>query len=185
MRLLKHSFSSNQALIADLYLQYGPALLMYIRRNVASKEDAEDLFLEVFQAALESDVLRNLSERQQKSWLWSVAHNKIVDHHRLARRRPVAPLEEAAETCEEDTHALPELFTLRHEAQDVLRAHIATLNEQQQKILSLRFAHGLHSSEIARLLNKSDSAIRVMLSRTLQLLRNKYQEHGEEKHNES
>jgi RNA polymerase sigma factor (sigma-70 family) len=181
MQLLKHSSLSNHSLIAELYLQYGPALLMYIRRYVPSREDAEDLLLEVFLAALESDILSSLDERRQKSWLWSVAHNKVIDLRRRSKRRPAAPLEEVEEALYDDDLLTPEAVTLRHETHDVLRAHVSSLSEQQQKILSLRFAHGLHCSEIARLLNKSDSAIRVMLSRTLNLLRNTYKESGEEK----
>jgi RNA polymerase sigma factor (sigma-70 family) len=182
MHLLKHASLSNDSPIAELYLQYGPALLMYIRRYVSSREDAEDVLLEVFLAALESNSLSSLDEQRRKSWLWSVAHNKVIDHHRRFKRRPAAPLEEAEEALYEDDWLAPEAITLRRETDAVLRAHISSLGEQQQKILSLRFAHGLHCSEIATLLNKSDSAIRQMLSRTLNLLRKSYKESGKEKY---
>ena len=182
MQLLKHSSLSNNSPVAELYLQYGPSLLMYIRRYVTSREDAEDMLLEVFLAALESNSLNSLDERRQKSWLWSVARNKVIDHYRRSKRRPVAPLEEAEEALYEEDWLAPEAITLRHEIDNVLRAHISSLGEQQQKILSLRFAHGLHCSEIATLLNKSDTAIRQMLSRTLNLLRNAYKESGKEKY---
>jgi len=180
--LLKHSSLSNHSLIAELYLQYGPPLLMYIRRYVPSREDAEDVLLEVFLAALESDSLSSLDERRQKSWLWSVAQNKAIDNHRRFKRRPAAPLEEAEEALYEEDWLAPEAITLRHETQDVLRAYVSSLGEQQQKVLILRFAHGLHCSEIATLLNKSDSAIRQMLSRTLSHLRDAYKESGKEKY---
>jgi RNA polymerase sigma factor (sigma-70 family) len=182
MQLLKHSSLPNHSPVAELYLQYGPALLMYIRRYIPLQEDAEDVLLEVFLAALESDSLSGLDARRQKSWLWSVAHNKVIDHYRRFKRRPATPLEEAEEALYDDDQFAPEAVTLRHETQDVLRTHISSLGEQQQKILSLRFAHGLHSSEIATLLNKSDAAIRQMLSRTLNFLRDAYQESGKEKY---
>ncbi|MBA2395904.1 MAG: sigma-70 family RNA polymerase sigma factor [Ktedonobacteraceae bacterium] len=181
--MLKHPSLSDQSLIADLYLHYGPALLTYIRREVSAPEDAEDVLLEVFLFALESTTLRSLNERQQKSWLWSVAHNKLIDQYRRSKHRQVAQLDDVEDMLYDDDHLAPEAMILRHEAQDVLRTHVSSLPELQQQILSLRFAHGLNCSEIARLLNKNDSTIRMMFSRTLNLLRNIYKESEGEKHN--
>jgi DNA-directed RNA polymerase specialized sigma24 family protein len=38
---------------------------------------------------------------------------------------------------------------------------------QQQQILRMRFGHGLRCTEIARKLDKSESAVRMTLARTL------------------
>ena len=167
--MLKHpSLSkSNQSFIADLYLHYGPALLEYLHRHVSSREDAEDLLLEVFLAAIESDTLHSFDERQQKSWLWSVARNKVIDLYRRSKHRHVAPFAVVEETLYEDDLLSPETMIVRQEARNVLHARVSSLSEQQQQILSLRFAQGLHCSEIAKLLNKRDSTIRTMLSRTV------------------
>ena len=138
--MLKHpSLSkSNQSFIADLYLHYGPALLEYLRRHVSSREDAEDLLLEVFLAAIESDALHRFDERQQKSWLWSVARNKVIDLYRRAKHRHAAPLADVEETLYEDDLLSPETMLVRQEAREGLRARVSSLNEQQQQILSLR-----------------------------------------------
>jgi RNA polymerase sigma factor (sigma-70 family) len=182
MELLKRPSLSNPSLIANLYLHYGPALLVYLRQHVSSQEDAEDLLLEVFLAAIESDTLHSFDERLQKSWLWSVAHNKVIDLYRRSKHRQAAPLADVEETLYEDDLLAPETVILRQEVRDVLRARISSLTEQQQQILSLRFAQGLRCSQIAKLLNKRDSTIRTMLSRILNLLRNNYKESSEEKY---
>lgn len=49
----------------------------------------------------------------------------------------------------------------------------------QQQVLRLRFEEGLPSAEIAALLGKQDSAVRKLLSRTLNALRSLYQEKEE------
>ena len=61
--------------IADLYEKYWLTLLVYVRQIVPLLEDAEDVLVEVFLAALESDILVSLEERQQLSWLRRVAYN--------------------------------------------------------------------------------------------------------------
>jgi RNA polymerase sigma-70 factor (ECF subfamily) len=180
-QLLQRPSLSNHSLIAGLYLQYGPTLQTYICRYTSSWEDAEDVLVEVFLAALENNTLHNLDERQQKSWLWSVARHKVVDQYRRSKHRQAARLGDVEETLYDDDQLVPEAVTLRQEAQDVLLTHVSSLPEQQQQILSLRFAHGLHCSEIAKRLNKKDSAIRMMLSRTLNLLRSTYKEGSGEK----
>ncbi len=179
----KHLATFNHSLVADLYQRYAPTLLMYICRQVPLREDAEDILLEVFQAAAESEILSSLDESRQRSWLWTVAHNKATDHHRRLRRRPLhsTTLEEVEGNLYDDESYAPESVALRQEAHAELRMHLSSLPALQQEILRLRFAHGLKSSEIAQRLNKSNAAIRVMLSRSLNLLRAIYKQRQEDK----
>lgn len=173
---------SNHSLVTDLYQRYAPALLTYICRQIPIREDAEDILLEVFQAAAASEILPRLDDGKQRSWLWTVAHNKATNYHRQRYRHPVASilLEEVAETLYADDLHTPESIALREEAYAELRMHVTSLSEAQQEILRLRFGHGLKCDEIAQHLNKSSTATRVMLSRTLNLLRDIYKQRREE-----
>lgn len=172
----------RHALVAQLYQQYASALLLFLRRRIPGREDAEDVLLEVFQAAVESNVLFNLDASKHHAWLWTVAQRKVTDYYRRKQSRPAfaADLEEIEESLLEDEAFTPEVSALRQETYTELRAHVASLPELQQNILRLRFAHGLTCSEIAQRLNKSHAAIRVMLSRSLNLLRDSYQQRGED-----
>lgn len=178
--MVKGSATLGQSHIANLYQRYAPELLQYIRRHVPSQEDAEDVLLEVFIAALEKPDLSAMSEQEQLAWLRRVAHNKFVDFHRRSMRRLSIPLQDVQyELYDEDDRA-PEVVALGHEQHAVLRTHLASLSQIQQEVLRLRFAEDLHCPEIARRLDKSDGAIRTMLSRVLHLLRNIYANSEEE-----
>jgi RNA polymerase sigma factor (sigma-70 family) len=176
----KHAMTNNHALVADLYRSYAPTLLTYIYRQLSSREDAEDILLEVFQAAVESDSPITLNEGEQRGWLWTVARRKVSDHYRRVYRRPVSDtmLEEVDEVLYEDEVHAPEHFVLRQEAYAELRVYVSSLPELQQNILRLRFAYGFTYNEIAQHLNKSSAAVRVMLSRSINLLRDHYQQHN-------
>ncbi|QBD79691.1 sigma-70 family RNA polymerase sigma factor [Ktedonosporobacter rubrisoli] len=152
--------------------------MMYLCRQVPLREDAEDVLLEVFQAAVESEILPTLKEGKQRTWLWSTAHNKVADHYRRKSRRPNLSLglEEMAEVLDADDSSVPELVALRKEAYAELRTYIVSLPELQQEILHLRFAHGLNCSEIAQQLGKNHGATRTMLSRSLNHLRSIYRQ---------
>jgi RNA polymerase sigma-70 factor (ECF subfamily) len=168
--------------LATLYQCFAPVLFAYLYHHTSSREDAEDLLLEVFLAALENDSFGKLDAREQESWLWSVAHNKMIDHYRRTARRSGVQLDLVLDNLYERDEYAPEHVTLRHEEYAHLRATIQTLPELQQEILRLRFANDLRCSEIAAVLQKSEGAIRMLLSRTMKLLRTIYakEERGEE-----
>src|SRR5690242_12801223 len=93
----EHASRSDHAPIARLYQRCAPVILKYIRRHVSSKEDAEDLLLEVFVAAVESERVLTLSDDEQLGWLRRVARNKFIDYYRHSQRHPAVSLEEVTE----------------------------------------------------------------------------------------
>lgn len=180
MALSQNREMSNHSLVADLYKKYAPAILNYLCRQLPTREDAEDVLLEVFQAALESNRLSDLDPNHQAAWLWSVARNKRSDYLRRFQRLPQIPLDAYTDALYADEHAMPEPVALRREAHAALRSQLATLPEQQQRVLLLRFGHDLRGPEIAAQLNKNEGAVRAILSRALNHLRNLYSQSGEE-----
>lgn len=165
---------SDDAAFAELYQRHAHTLLRVIWSHVRTREDAEDVLLEVFLAAMEHGALSHLSEDQQLAWLRRVAHNKCIDVYRRAQRRPVVPLESALDLLYADEEQAPEQLALRMEEHALLRELLAKLPEQQQTVLRLHFAYNLRGPEIARRLNKSEGSVRKLLSRALNQLREMY-----------
>lgn len=165
---------STRSSDASLYDRYAHAIFAYMRLHAASREDAEDLTLEVFMAAMEHDNLSGLPEAEQLAWLRRVAHNKLVDSYRRASRHPIVALEYVDETVPNDETQAPEQVALRREAYERLYRTIRSLSAIQQQVLRLRYGDGLRFAEIAVLLNKREEAVRKLLSRTLSALRTIY-----------
>jgi RNA polymerase sigma-70 factor (ECF subfamily) len=78
-----------------------------------------------------------------------------------------------------DEKSSPEQVSLEREEYARLASAVRQLPELQQEVLRLRFGHGLNSDEIGSVCEKSGAAIRVLLSRTLRLLRNLYTDQAE------
>ncbi|MEO7021874.1 MAG: RNA polymerase sigma factor [Ktedonobacteraceae bacterium] len=175
MQPLHYVDNGGDKAFAELYRLHAPALLTHLRVNMQSKEDAEDLLLDVFVAALERASFCTLSLDEQRFWLWRVARNKLVDYYRKRSLRQHLPLEGVSQTAYHDGELVPEWVALRNEEQYDLRAAIEELPPLQKEILLLRFVDGLHAPEIAHLLGKRDAAVRMMLSRTLNLLRKAFE----------
>ena len=178
MQLLSGPSGLEDTSIGRLYQRHWLALLATIRQHINSCEDAEDILLDVFLAALESRTLLSMSEQHQEAWLRRVAYNKCMDLHRRTSRRPAFPLEAHVETLYGDERLAPDQAALRQEELEQLQRHLAALSTDQQEILRLRFAEGLPCAQIAARMRKSEGAIRTMLSRTLHLLRGIYRERG-------
>jgi RNA polymerase sigma factor (sigma-70 family) len=166
--------------IALLYRQYAPGILAYVRNHLASQEDAEDLVVEVFMAAMESATFAPLSEKAKQLWLWRVTRNKVIDAYRRSSRRQHVNIDDAAEYLTEDEIFGPEHAALRQEDYMDLYTHLQSLPAHQQEILRLRFGQDLSCREIAAVLKKQENVVRVTLSRSLNLLRQIYQRRREE-----
>jgi RNA polymerase sigma-70 factor (ECF subfamily) len=158
----------------ELFEQHSEKLFTYLRQHTASREDAEDILVETFTAALAETKFAHLSETAQIAWLWRVARNKGVDAFRKATFRHHVPLEQAGEMICEDEARDPEQVALRRDEEREIHDLLHHLPESQQEMLRLRFGHDLHSGEIAAILGKREEAVRAMLSRTMNSLRHLY-----------
>ena len=166
----------HKALTEALFERHAPAIFAFLLQQTASREDAEDILLEIFTAALEYHQLHRLSEEHQRLWLWRITRNKSVDAYRRKQRRPSVSVEQISGDLFSDPEQAPEDSFLRWEEYAELHRTLQSLPQLQQRILRLRFVNGLRSSEIASLVGKSDTAVRALLSRTLNQLRHLYRE---------
>ena len=91
----------DDSVVSLLYQRHARVILIYVRRRVPSWEDAEDIVLDVFLAALEQEkLLAELSDTAQRAWLQRIAHNKVVDLYRRTHGSSGASFEAvAAASC--------------------------------------------------------------------------------------
>jgi RNA polymerase sigma-70 factor (ECF subfamily) len=170
------------SLVEKLYQQHAPVLLRYIHRSIFSPEDADDILVEVFLAAIESPTLFGRSMEEQLAWLKRVARNKVADHQRRVTRAPAVALDQMQGGPFDADAITPEIALVEQEEAKLLRARLSRLPQLQQQVLQLRFGEGLRTKEIALQLRKSDGAIRSLLLRSLNLLRKLYKSEEERFH---
>ncbi len=156
-----------------LYERFAETLLASLCQQVADRQDAEDLLLEVFLAALQNPSLTDLSAERQLIWLRRVARNKVIDHYRRSALLTFLPLEQASPPGDE--HATPEQYVEQQEAQSRLAQAIKHLTPEQQELLRLRYGQELRLTQIAALQEKPEGSVRKMLSRALRRLRTLYE----------
>ena len=172
VNVFEHSF------YAELYQRHALSLFVYAHHRLSSREEAEDIVLDVFLSVLQNTRFATFDEKRQEAWLWTVTRNKVVDAYRRSTRRPQVPLEWFSETLLEDDELSPEQHSIKREEYERLARALQGLPRSQQTVLRLHFGHDLKCNEIAPLLEKSEEAVRMLLFRSLQRLRALYKPKG-------
>ncbi len=160
-------------------------LLAYIERRLGAalrrKLEPDDLLQEVSAEALRALPTAALGDRDPFGWLCQIAEFRIIDAHRrfFGSQKRAAGREVSLDAPGNDSsgggliHLLAASMTTASQAfskdQKQMRMYAALdqLPEDHREALRLRYLEGLPSKEIAQRLNKSDGAIRVMLTRSL------------------
>jgi len=140
----------------------------YIYYRVSNVQDAEDLTDDVFLKMVEA--IHSCRAREEKpflAWLFRIANNSVVDHHRRQAVRDHLPLDEV----QLPTHAGPEAPVETKLTQERLQQAIPKLTDDQQQVIILRFIKGLSHAETARILGKSEGAVKSLQRRGLTSLR--------------
>lgn len=161
--------------IAAFYQKHAPPIFAYLRMHTTSREDADDLLVDIFLKTLEYSPFHELPEEEQRAWLWRVTRNRVIDYYRHSKRRQISSLDKVAEVTFQDEKSDPEQSILRQEEYVQLRANINNLSVMQQQILQLHFVYALRSTEIALVLGKREGAVRALLGRALNTLRRLYE----------
>ena len=162
-----------------LYDRFALAIFTYLCQQVSHEQDAEDLLVEVFLAAFKNAVLSSFPAERQLAWLLRVARNKVIDRHRHLALFTLVPLELAREM--EDGALTPEQYAEQQEKYERLYRALEQLSPLQRELIRLRYTKSLRFFEIAGILEKSEGAVRKLCTRTLQQLREIYQQTEREK----
>ena len=144
---------------ATLFALYQDRLRRYLGRACGETELARDLTQEVF-LRVSRVAIPVASENQLAGWLFRIARNVVVDHHRQRSRRP----EEALETCDRARGASQETSTALNQA-------LSTLPELDRDVFLMREMSGLSYDEIANACELTPDAVRNRIHRARLQLR--------------
>lgn len=154
---------------SELYRTHVDRVYGYLRARTRSAADAEELTSRTFLRAFAN--LHTFRGRggQFGAWLMTIAHNLLANWYRdRGRRPPPAPLEEARAVATELPG--PESTLLRSEEVQQVRAAIAALPPERQRLIALKYAQGLSNAEIGRMMGRTEGAVKALHHRTLRQL---------------
>jgi RNA polymerase sigma-70 factor (ECF subfamily) len=169
--------AGEQEAFDQLMEEFQQPLIYFLHGYVHSLETAEDLAEDTFvELLLHKGRFRGQSSF--KTFLFSVARHKAIDHIRREQRRPSVPLDEIAERGD-DAMGPEEQYLARERAQEIADV-IAQLPEAYREVLRLLYLERLRYGEIARVMRKNTKQIDNLAYRARLALREAIRNSGKE-----
>jgi RNA polymerase sigma-70 factor (ECF subfamily) len=143
-----------------LYDHYNASVYRFIYYRVGSVALAEDLASETFFRALRSMSSFKWQGKDFGAWLMTIARNLTADHYKAGRTR----LEYATEDmgAHDSVTEGPETAVLASLTNEALLEALGQLPTEQQECLIMRFLQGLSIAETAKVLGRSDGAVKQL-----------------------
>jgi RNA polymerase sigma-70 factor (ECF subfamily) len=159
--------AGDREAIAWLYEGYAPRLHRYfLARLGGHTQQAEDLTMEVFLRVLERLGSYECRGLPFGAWLFRIARNLLIDHHRSLPSGPLLTLE----ACEDVGAAAAERALDQVISQYDLMQALRRLTREQRQVLDLRFIRGRSLAETRAALGKTEEAVKKLQARGLQAM---------------
>jgi RNA polymerase sigma-70 factor (ECF subfamily) len=164
--------AGDAASFDTLYSRHKGAVFRYLRRQVRSMAVAEELFQDVWMKLIDA---RAGYEPRAKftTWLYTIAHHRLMDHFRGAARAILVSYDETDDPPEDVASAAPapdELFERKQQAAGLLAA-IEALPSAQREAFLLQQEADLSLDEIALVTGTNRETVKSRLRYAMAKLR--------------
>ena len=157
--LVQRAQQRDTEALAQLYEAYFDKVYRYIAMRVQNEMEAEDITQQVFMKVLQSISSYKKQGVPFSSWIYRIAHNQVVDFLRQQNKKATVDIDGLPLPAAGDDPQ--HLMEQEADIEDLKKA-IRRLTESQQEVLSLRFTGELSIAECARIMGKSEGAIKAL-----------------------
>jgi len=165
--LVRRAQQRDPVALTQLYEENFDRIYRYIVLKIGDRTEAEDMTQQVFLNALKSISSFKWKGMPFSAWLYRIAHNQVVDYLRKKSRQATVPLEESLAAGGSD----PGQVTERKIEIEQLVLATKGLTRAQQEVISLRFAGEMSVADVARVMGKSEGAIKALQHSAIVALR--------------
>lgn len=166
--LVKEAASGDERAFGQIYDLYFAKVYRFIYYRVNHSETAEDLASETFIRVWNK--LAQIGDAAAfQAWLFRIARNLVVDHYRA--RKITVDITELENFLEYEDNIIDQA-NLGFDQKKFLEA-LKKLSPDQQVVIKLKFLDELENDEIAKILEKSEGAIRVIQHRAIAELKHR------------
>lgn len=158
----------NAGAFDTLYLRHRAALFRFVLRGVKGRAVAEELYQEIWIRVIEARH-RYAPTAKFTTWLYTIAHNRLVDHW---RRKELALAEpEEAEAVPASRAADPARVAEGRESMQRFAQALENLPRAQREAFLLHEEAGMTALEIAAVTGSEPEAVKSRLRYAMQKLK--------------
>jgi RNA polymerase sigma-70 factor (ECF subfamily) len=174
-KLVERAQKGDRSALEELYLIHFDRIYSYLHVSVGNRHDAEDLTTQTFLKMLESIGRFRWQSAPFSAWLFRIAHNLAMDHFRARKR--VQPEEEVPEPIGSEEPSA-ELEAMQSIGRQSMLELIDKLSPEQQQVLTLKFVFNFPNADVAKILDKTEGAIKSLQHRALASLQKQLAQKG-------
>jgi RNA polymerase sigma-70 factor (ECF subfamily) len=174
-KLVERAQKGDRSALEELYLIHFDRIYSYLHVSVGNRHDAEDLTTQTFLKMLESIGRFRWQSAPFSAWLFRIAHNLAMDHFRARKR--VQPEEEVPEPIGSEEPSA-ELEAMQSIGRESMLELIDKLSPEQQQVLTLKFVFNFPNADVAKILDKTEGAIKSLQHRALASLQKQLAQKG-------
>lgn len=159
---------TKKEIFTQIYDQYVERIYRFVFLKVNSPEIAEDITSETFLKGWKAFQAPGFKIENTSSFLYQIARNLVTDFYRQKEKFTIVTIENVTLPDWENT---PDQQADLSNEMTLIRTALANLKDDYQDIIIWRYLDELSISEISKILDKSEGAVRTMLHRALQALK--------------
>ncbi|KXK07894.1 MAG: sigma-70 family RNA polymerase sigma factor [Candidatus Dojkabacteria bacterium] len=172
LKLIEEAKSNLQA-FNKLYDMYFDGIFRYCSARLPQREVAEDITSQVFMSAVEKLADFDTTKGYRfGSWLYRVAHNKVIDYYRRGKYDSMNDFSSVA-----DESLSVESDAIQEELQVQVAFVLSKLNSRYQEVITYKFYSDLSNDEIAKIMKIRTDNVKVLAHRALQSFKVQFQKH--------
>lgn len=171
--LMNLAKQGDKTAFGKLYELYFTPVFRYIYFRIRNKKEAEDLSQIVFLKVFESISKFENIGKPPLAFFFTVARNTIIDFWRKNQGRTISEseMDEGVFANIADTGNTPEDLIQKKQTKEKMFQTISNLTSEQQDVVILKFINDFSNQEVAKMLGKTEPAVRQVQSRALKMIR--------------
>ncbi|MCK5595215.1 sigma-70 family RNA polymerase sigma factor [bacterium] len=186
IQIIEKVINGDKSAFNELMDRHEKSILNFTYRLLSSRTEAEDITQEVFLRAYKN--IETFESRAKFStWLFKIARNLCLNKLRHTFRFPTFSIDKPIRGSEHDfqrqvenkKQVSPASSLLKKELQDTVKAALGSLPKNQKAAVVLRRYEDMSYKEISTVMGCSVSAVRSMLNRAKQTLKNRLKHYAQ------
>ena len=162
--------------ISSLVERYSDELFAYLVRYTGDRSLAEDLLSDVFVRLLENQKKVQSTQFNIRAWLYKVATNIAISHHRKMKIRRFVSLENVRL---KDKKSSPEAKASGKEEKERVRAAVLNLSLKLRSVIIMNIYQGMSYEEIGDALKINIGTVKSRLNEAKRKIREFLEENNE------
>ncbi len=169
--LLFRAKNKDPEAFSQVYDLYAEKIYRYIFFKVRTQEDAQDLTSEVFLKTWQY-ISENTKEiKNLNALFYKIARNLVIDYYRKLNQQDM-PMEQEVLDQQQALISKEDLQEVETKIEmERIEEKLRELKDEYRDVIILRYIEQMSVKEIAKIIDKKSGAVRVMIYRALNILK--------------